>query len=334
MANHTHNRKKYSLIALILLFPAALFFNTGFSYGEQNHTPSLALSGGDQTPHLTDPNFGAGDDGNEEGDDEEGGSTEPTDVIRNGGFEARDSDPMVGVALEWEAYNNGQAHFGWYDETWPEAVNSGEHAQLLEIFQVDGNILDRAVAVYQTVNVVPNAQYDLTINALMRSDAPESLRNQDEYEMSWGIDYSGAESYDNVDEWVFMPLTEQLRVGSNGDVPDNNSLFYETITGTVETGDNSRLTLFIRGVKKFPNGTEVNFDIDDVSLVGPTGSVVVIQPEPDDSGTTSDDDANLPVSGGNPPQNLSVGALILGGLIIVVLGTGATANLLLGRDET
>ncbi|MFN8459789.1 MAG: hypothetical protein U0401_34930 [Anaerolineae bacterium] len=35
------------------------------------------------------------------------------------------------------------------------------------------------------------------------------------------------------------------------------------------TGNSRQLTLFIRGVKREPTGTEVNFNIDDVTLLGP-----------------------------------------------------------------
>ncbi len=327
------NPGKYVTLSLLLFLLTAAILNVGFRFPTDFQPQTEGETARPQEPpYQLDVAPGRGGaDGGEDGENGQDGdsSTEPVDVIRNGGFEARDPDPMVGTALEWEAYSNGQAHFGWYDETWPEAVHEGEHAQLMEIFRVDGNILDRTIAIYQTVNVVPNARYDLTLHALMRSDAPEPLRNQDEYEMSWGVDYFGEANYENVEEWVHMPLTEQLRLGSHGEVPDNEPLFYEVITGTVQTQASNRLTLFIRAVKKFPTGTEVNFDVDTVSLVGPIGTNVVVQPEPDD-----DDAANLPVSGSALPRNLSLGALLLGGLILVVLGVGATANLLLRADKS
>src|SRR5688572_5224673 len=91
-------------------------------------------------------------------------------VIRNGGFEERNPTDN-GIALNWERFSNGQAWASWYDETWVEAVRTGEHAQLMEIFQVEPNVLDRVIAIHQTVNVVPNVAYSLTINAIMRSQA-------------------------------------------------------------------------------------------------------------------------------------------------------------------
>jgi len=189
-------------------------------------------------------------------------------------------------------------------------------------------VRDRVIAIYQTVDVARNGEYNLTLQALMRSDAPQDLRNKDEYEMSWGVDFSGSGNYDNVDKWVQMPLTEQLRIGSNGDFPDDRSLFYETVTGTVRTGESNRISLFIRGVKKFPTGTEVNFDVDDVSLVGPSQTTVIIKPSDD-----TRQDSNLPVSGTTLPKNVSVGALFLGALVLIVLGAGATANLLRKQED-
>ncbi|MFN8459788.1 MAG: hypothetical protein U0401_34925 [Anaerolineae bacterium] len=101
-------------------------------------------------------------------------------AIRNGDFE---NNPTSSVATYWQSYNNGQAHFGWYDEKWAEAVHSGQHSQLLEIFQVEGPVPDRVIGIYQTVNVEPNTLYNLTFFAMMRTDAPIELRNQGQYGM-------------------------------------------------------------------------------------------------------------------------------------------------------
>jgi hypothetical protein len=237
------------------------------------------------------------------------------DVILNGGFEQRDNNADNGVALNWQPYSNGQAHFGWYDETWEEAVRSGEHAQLMEIFEVEANILDRVIAIYQTVNVAPNSTYNLTINAIMRSQAPPDARNQSEVEMHWGIDPSGAANYANVQTWNLMDLEEQFRLGSNGEFPDDSPLFYQTITGTVQTGSSSQVTLYIRGLKKFPTGTEVNFDVDDVSLVGPVGTA----PAPATQ--------LVPTTGSLEAKDISGATLVIAGLVLVALGVGAVTAL-------
>jgi hypothetical protein len=244
-----------------------------------------------------------------------------TDVIRNGGFEERDTNANNGVALEWEPYSNGQAWFGWYDETWPEAVRRGAHAQLMEIFQVEANILDRVIAIHQTVNVIPNSTYSLTLYAIMRTQAPPDARNNFEFEMHWGVDPSGTGNYQNVQTWNRMDLTEQFRLGSNGEFPDDEPLFYETVTGTVQTGNSNRITLFIRGLKKFPTGTEVNFDVDDVSLVGPI-STTAPAPQP-----------LVPTTGYLTSKNVSVGAIALGGLVLITLGVGAVTALVKRKEK-
>ncbi len=309
---------------VVILLVASALATTAFSGMTTSAEPSLDRQLPmeiDRSPGIV-PSSGGGDAG---GTGSAVGAATAGNVISNGGFEERGPS---GVATNWQPFANGRAQVGWYDETWPEAVKSGDHAQLMEIFQVDGDVRDRVIAIYQTVDVARNGEYNLTLQALMRSDAPQDLRNKDEYEMSWGVDFSGSGNYDNVEKWVQMPLTEQLRIGSNGDFPDDQSLFYETVTGTVRTGNSNRISLFIRGVKKFPTGTEVNFDVDDVSLVGPSQTTVIIKPSDD-----TRQDSNLPVSGTTLPKNVSVGALFLGALVLIVLGAGATANLLRKQED-
>ena len=258
---------------------------------------------------------------------------EPVDVIVNGDFELPWED-REDVAPEWEAYTNGQAHVGWYEETWPEAVHTGEQAQLMEIFEVDPNVQSRVIAIYQTVDVAPDSTYDLELFAILRSMVQPGDRNKDEFAMHWGVDYAGEGEYENVEEWVFMPLEEQSRLGSTGEYPDDIPLFYERITGTIETGESDKITLFIRGLKKFATPPEVNFDVDDVSLVGPPpGPIVIITPEaPAEDDTAAEE--MMPDTGAALPEQFSAGALALGGLVIVVLGVGAAAGLLLTRKET
>ncbi len=285
-------------------------------------------------------------------------------AIQNGDFELfrGDSD----VAEFWQPYSNGQAHFGWYEERWEEAVHSGERSQLMEIFLVEGYVRNRTMAIYQTANVTPNANYFLTIHALMRSDAPEDLRNQGDYAMHWGIDYSGTGSYGNVQNWITMTLTEQPRRGSATlDPAEAEGLTFERITATVTTGNSNRITLFIRGMKFEPTGTEVNFNVDDVSLIGPypiiqptaTPTVPLILPvlpvltptvPPSTSAIPTPDISTvppstppiptpgLPVTGGDVlpdagtvlPKDFSTAALLLAGLVFVFLGAKAVGDLL------
>jgi hypothetical protein len=258
-----------------------------------------------------------------------------TNVIKNGDFEI---NPTKSVAAFWESFNNGQAQFGWYQEQWEQAVHSGQSSQLLEINLVDNYRKNRIIAIYQTVEVVPNASYSLTIHALMRSDAPIERRNKGEYAMQWGIDYRGAGQHNSVQEWVTMPLSEQLRIGSNGmHTHDDDYLFFQRIfTNAIRTDNTNKLTLFIRGLKIEPTGTEVDFNIDDVSLIGPyfpspkddtpptkTGAPIALP-----AALPASADNSLPDAGATLPRDISSGALALGGLALIVLGAGAANSLL------
>ncbi len=257
---------------------------------------------------------------------------ELVDVIVNGDFELPWEEDSEGVAPHWEPYANGQAWAGWYEEIWPEAVHTGERAQLMEIFEVEANVQGRVIAIHQTVDVAPNSTYDLEFFAIMRTEAPPHDRNRDDFEMHWGVDYSGEGDYDNVEEWILIPLEEQFRLGSTGEYPDDVPLFYEQVTGTIETGESESITLFIRGLKKWSIPPEVNFDVDDVSLVGPSpdAEMIITAEETDDT----EGEEMMPTTGMILPENVSAGTVVLGGLVVVVLGVGAAAGLLLTRKET
>jgi hypothetical protein len=290
-----------------------------------------------------------------------------TNPIRNGDFE---QNPASNVATYWQPYSNGQAHFGWYDEKWAEAVHSGYHSQLMEIFQVENYAPDRVIGIYQTVDVAPGMVYSLTMFALMRTDAPIELRNKGQYSMSWGVDYSGQGKYHLVQTWVPMTLTEQLRIGSNtvsGDEPGH--LFFELITGTIYTANNNKLTLFIRGVKHEPTGTEVNFNVDDVSLLGPypppptptptptvtptfpplptltptptfppTSTLTPIPGPPlpitGDQAAPPGEQDNLPAAGVVLPKDSPFSALAFGGALLIVLTASAVAGVLWHRKQS
>jgi hypothetical protein len=253
---------------------------------------------------------------------------EPVNVIVNGDFEQpwEGDENHEGVSPGWLPYSNGQAHFGWYRETWPEAVFDGGQAQLMEIFEVEPNVQSRVIAIHQTVDVVPESVYELEFFAIMRSQVQESDRNKNEFEMHWGVDYSGEGDYDNVTEWNFIPLEEQFRLGSTGVYPEDKPLFYEVVTGTVETEDSASLTLFIRGMKKFATGAEVNFDVDNVSLIGP--------PPAGDAPDTEEPapvDSSMPETGNTILGEFSRGPVVLGGIVLVIIGAGAAVSLVQSR---
>jgi hypothetical protein len=310
-----HLQKNRSLLGKVLIWMVSIFAVVVLS-GWVNMTAGT-LNTNLPVPPLAPPS-GEGD-----------APAEPIDVIKNGDFE-KPWQQLNGVAPDWSPYTNAEAVIGWYDEQWPEAVRGGEHAQLMEIFQVSGDILDRVIAIYQTVDVAPNSDYELTIHAILRTDAPEPLRNKFEYEMNWGVDPFGEGNYNNVEQWVYMDLTEQLRIGSNGEFPDDKPLFYERITNTIRTGDTNKITLFIRGLKKFPTGTEVNFDIDDVSLIGPDPNAQPApEPAPTDETPAPAPADSIPQTGAALSLNGSImGKFALGAMVLVILGIAATVGVL------
>jgi hypothetical protein len=192
--------------------------------------------------------------------------------------------------------------------------------------------------------------------------------------MDWGVDYTGQGKYHLVQTWVPMTVTEQLRIGSNtvsGDEPGH--LFFELITGTIYTANSNKITLFIRGVKHEPTGTEVNFNVDDVSLLGPypppptptpTPTVTptfpplpTLTPTPTSTPTATSlppatpiagpplpitgDEAvppheqnNLPAAGTTLPKDIPFSALVFGGVLLIILGGSAVAGVLWQRKQS
>lgn len=321
-------RNKLVVMMVLTIFILLAFITSGFTVTNLNNRPALMSPLQDGPYRLTN-------------------------AIKNGDFEQFSNQDLPGsqVALHWYPYDNGGAHIGWYNEQWAEAVHAGEHSQLMEIYRVETFQPDRVMAIYQTVDVVPNMNYQLTIHALMRSDAPEPDRNQGEYAMHWGIDYQGRGKYHFVTDWIEMPLIEQKRVGSNGPSDDNTHLIYQRITGTIAT-QGPKLTLFIRGMKIKPTGTELNFNIDDVSLIGPfliptptftpmptSTRLPTNTPTPTHTPTPAGTPgmpitgATLPDAGVVLPRHLSVGALVFGGLVMILLGATAANGLLHHRKK-
>ncbi len=248
-------------------------------------------------------------------------------IIRNGDFETPWAQ-QDGVAPEWQSYDNGHAHFGWYEELWPEAVRHGKQAQLMEIYEVEANQLDRVMAIYQTVDVAPSTTYALDLYAIMRTTADRELRNKSEFEMHWGVDPHGEGNYENVTDWQLMPLNEQNRLGSHAAFPEDIPLVYQHITGTLRTApDAHQITLFIRGLKKFPTNVEVNFDVDQVSLTKAVSGTAVIAVKPAVS-VPSEETAKLPTSGAVLSMPVSLGLVAFGGFVLVILGAAATIGLL------
>jgi hypothetical protein len=206
----------------------------------------------------------------------------PVNVIVNGGFE----DGFVegqGVGVGWGRFESGAATAGWYDDTWTKVVFEGKHAQLLELKNATQQ--DAAfIGILQTVNVVPGAQYVLTLHGLIRSDEGSPDISHGGYKMQYGIDFTVGIDWKSPNiEWVELPWNDQPRQDPTG----QNVYEMDSATANV-TAQTAKLTLFIRGQKKWPDALEGNYDIDGVSLVGAQPSTPpTATPQPTVPGTAT-----------------------------------------------
>ena len=183
-------------------------------------------------------------------------------LLVNGGFEEGFVEGQ-GQGVGWGRFQNGNVHAGWYDDTWEKVVCDGEHAQLLELKGAKEN--DRYVGIFQTVNVVPNSEYVLTLRGLVRSDSGSPENSDYGFRMQYAIDYTGGANWESLDiKWIELMWDEQPRQDPNGDLQYR----YETYTVKVKATSN-KLTLFVRGWKKWADEVEGNYDLDCLSLVGP-----------------------------------------------------------------
>lgn len=184
-------------------------------------------------------------------------------VLRNGNFEGGFTYvPGCGmVANGWGCFTNGgAADYGFYDDTWPPIVRSGEHSQLIEINTMHKwGEQGRVAGIYQVVDVVPGQTYTLKLHGLIRADDadPDPWR----YVVEWGYDLSGGTDWTQVTHWETVPW--------NRYDPRLNPGNYQSYAAQV-TAAGSKLTIFVRVRMKW--GTwyrEVDVNLDDISLVGP-----------------------------------------------------------------
>ena len=180
---------------------------------------------------------------------------EPKELLINGSFEGGFGGD--GVAMGWNKFSNGSAGFGWHDDTWDLVVWEGEHSQLLSILDPSHN--DRYVGIYQSVDVVPGRNYELTLHGLVRANtSPEQYGHR----LYWGVDYDGGTDWQAVEKWEELPWDQQPRVAKSFAFNDYS---------TVITPTGRSLTLFIRGHSKWPRFSEANFNLDGMSLKGVPG---------------------------------------------------------------
>ncbi|MFQ5611436.1 MAG: hypothetical protein ACE5H9_04810 [Anaerolineae bacterium] len=262
----------------------------------------------------------------------------PENVIVNGDFEADWPDWQT-VATGWQPFDNGSAHFGWFKDTWDKVVFDGEQAQLIEIINDQGQG-DRYAGIFQTVEVVAGAEYELTLHGLVRSDEGSAEASNWGYRLQYGLDFNGGSDWTQVTEWIELPFDDHPRTDPNASNVYNYGAFTARI---VPTGQ--KLTLFIRAWQKFPTGFEGNYDVDAVSLVG-TGQTQATAtptreatPAPTDTPAaqpsptmTPTPEPSMPDSGGALPLEAPSPVVVgLGGLLVLTLVVGAVAGLVRRR---
>lgn len=175
------------------------------------------------------------------------------EVMANGSFENGFED---GIGMGWHAFHNGDARFGWADETWSALVWDGDHAQHMEI--LDAGVSDRYVGIYQTVTTVPGARYELTLHGLIRSSEGSVQASSYGCRLQWGVDYNGGSDWQAVEKWTDVAWDEQFLDAA----PYTMGSYTATLKATSASS-----TLFIRGWKKWPiRSSHAKFTVDAVSL--------------------------------------------------------------------
>lgn len=180
----------------------------------------------------------------------------PVELLTNGSFE--DGFWENGVGLGWHEFHSDKARYGWGDDSWDKVVSDGQHAQLMQIS--DAREGDRYIGIYQAVSAQPDAIYELAFHGVIRSSEGNPALSSHGYRIQWGVDYNGGTNWEAVKEWTDVGWDEQSL--------EANSYVMGIYNTTIEASSD-KLTLFIRGWKKWPTYTNNGlYDIDAVSLMG------------------------------------------------------------------
>lgn len=188
----------------------------------------------------------------------------PVERLANGGFESGfDSTPLGDVGSGWQWFHNdGEAAYGYADDTWESVVYDGEHSQLIEISTScrETSESDRYAGIYQTVAVVPGETYELSLHGMLRALEDDPDRGSYSYRMQYGVDYGGGTDWTAVDNWVEIPWdTVYPRLSPGAMASYSTSV---SVTGP-------RLTLFLRVWKKWGTAcSELLVNLDEISLTG------------------------------------------------------------------
>jgi hypothetical protein len=210
------------------------------------------------------------------------------EVMVNGDFE-QGFQSEFGIGYGWGGFSNGDAVVGWNADTWDEVVVAGQYSQLIQI--ENATKTDRFAGVYQTVQVVPGEQYKLTINGLIRSQEGNVKTSNYGYGLQYGVDYHGETAWEKLDKWQDIAWNEQPLYQTG----DSSTYRFETF-GTTITAKSDTLTLFIRGWKKWIDESEVVFNLDQISLVGPVPGTEIMKMAQTSDSSESDVAADIQVT--------------------------------------
>lgn len=224
---------------------------------------------------------------------------QPTELLTNGNFE--EGFGADGVANGWSKFSNDNAGFGWEPDQWDAVVLEGEHSQLM--FIKNPSLNDRYMGIYQTVDVVANQAYELTLNGLVRANTPSGDYG---HRLYWAVDYDGGADWQAVENWEELPWNQQPLVAD--DFTFNNYTTVITATG-------QSLTLFIRGHSKWPRNSDADFNLDNLSLRGVPGAGA---------------EATMPVTGGREFNWMPIVALIV---LLLIFFREAWRGMLEGPEE-
>ena len=190
-------------------------------------------------------------------------------LIVNGNFEQ--GFQAFGVAYGWGAFSNGQAGVGWNADTWEKVVPAGQTSdQMIEI--KDALEQNRYAGIYQTVPVVSGQQYKLTIKGLIRSAEGDIKASDYGYRLQYGVNHSDSTAWELIDDedWQELPWNEQPLYD-----PPDGAYRFDSFEATI-TARSDKLTLFIRGWKKWINSGSGIYDLQEISLVGPAPEGFVV----------------------------------------------------------
>lgn len=242
-------------------------------------------------------------------DTESASVTYETDqLLTNGGFETGYDDSGVGEG--WQFFKTDGAVISFSGETQDTLIKEGSGAQRISIQEaIESN---RFAGIYQTLDVVANKPYTLTINGQVRSLFGDVDKSGYGYRVQYAVDLDGGDDWRVIPEedWTELPWGEELYGAENPE-------FSEYTTEITPTGDT--MTLFIRVWNKWPDPALVEYTFDSLSLVGPdpsTASGMVVRVATGDEEMV---DGALPVTGDGDLANFMTDGRFWGAVLVLLL---------------